>query len=308
MSRLRKQQKQQDIRISKRRLQRVLRLGCLPAAVIGPLALTGLIIAAFFRQAPYWAPVPQQYLFLRRFNTGLVVLLVCQIGAHWILGLMAASGGALAVGEGVDLRSRLIIAHRRLLIPTLAVFALRLLLLIWVAGAGVVVYLSGLILPDALRQQAALIRLDRVTTILVLGVMAVFAAYWLIGPFLRRRGSTALGALGAALAPDRKGRRWMAASARLGVGLAQLLLIAWGVGLVTLVLATAIDPYYDGGAYPFSSINSSWPEWQRLLRYRVSYLAAGAGILLAAGVQYGMAWVYRWAVPLALRLRRRAER
>jgi hypothetical protein len=297
-----------NIRISKRRLRRAFRLGCLPAAVIGPLALTGLLIAVFLRQAPFWVGTPQQYLFVQRFDTGLAVLLICQLAAHWLLGLMAASGGASAIGEQVSLRPRLIAVRRRLLIPTLAVFALRLLLLIWVVGAGVVVYLSGLILPDAVRAQAAFIRLDRTTTILALGVMAVFAAYWLIGPFLWTRSSVALGALGAALTPDRKSRRWMAASARLGVELAQLLLIAWGVGLVVLILATADDPYYYYmGSYAPPSPPSSWPGWEWFLRHRLSYLAAGAGILFTAALQYGLSWVYRWAVPLALRLRRRLE-
>jgi hypothetical protein len=297
---------QPSIRISKRRLRRALQLGCLPAAVIGPLAVTGFLILVYLRRAPFWAANPQQYLFGQRFAAGLVVLMVCHVLAHWLLGLMAASRGASAIGERVNLLPRLIVIRRRLLLPTLALFALRLILLIWVVGAGVVVFLSPLILPDAIRTQAAFIRLDRTRLILTLGVMAAFAAYWLAGPFLRVRGSTALGALGAALAPDRKSRRWMAASARLGVGLGQLLLVTWGLGLALLVLATLSDPHYST-ALPSPGNNPLWPRWQWYLQNRLSYLAVGAGIVLAAGLQIVMPWVYRQAAPLALRLRRWVE-
>jgi hypothetical protein len=302
---VKKTAQRQGLRIKKRTLRRASRLGCLPAAVIGPLAIVGLLIVRFYRQAPFWVASPQQYLFEKRFTAGLVVLIVCQVFAHWLLGLMAASGGASAIGEHCNPRPRLIVIRRRLLIPMLALFALRLMVLFWVVGAGVVVYRSALVLPDSIRTREAFVRLDRTTLILMLGVMAVFAAYWLAGPFLRVRGSTALGALGAALAPDRKSRRWMAVSARLGLGLAQLLLVTWGLGLAILILVTLSSPRYTS-MQPVIALGNMWPGWWTYWQYPLSYLALGAGIVLVAGLQIVMAWVYRWAAPLALRLRRGA--
>jgi hypothetical protein len=291
------------LRIKKRTLRRVFRIGCLPAAVIGPLAIVGLVILLFFRQPAIWAYVS---LFIARFNAGLVVLLLCHLATHWALGLMAARGGASAVGGGVKPGPRLIVVRRRLLIPTLALFAQRLVLLAWVVGAGAVVFWSKETLPDLVRPSATFIRLDRTRTILALGLLAVFAAYWLVGSFLRTRSSTALGALGAALSPDRGGRRWMAVSVRLGVGLAQLLLIAWGAGLVVLIAVTLINPQYSSARLAPLTFPDWSEQWQWLLRHNLSYLVVGAGILLVAGVQYVFSWVYCWAASLVLRLRRSA--
>jgi hypothetical protein len=294
------------LRIKKRTLRRVFRIGCLPAAVIGPLAIAGLVILLFLRQAPFWVTIPSQYLFVERFNAGLIVLSLCYLAPHWTLGLMAARGGASAVGRGVKPGPRLIVVRRRLLIPTLALFAQRLVLLAWVAGAGVAAFWSDLFLPDMLTPPAAFIRLDRTRTILALGLLAVLAIYWLVGPFLRTRTSTALGALGAALSPDRGGRRWLAVSARLGLGLAQLLLIAWGTGLVVLIAVTLINPQYSSARLAPLTFSDWSQQWRWLLGHNPSYLVAGVGILLVAGVQYGFSWVYCWAASLVLRLRRGA--
>lgn len=260
------------MRSGRRRWRRLARVGCIPAVI----TTTGGLILFFnlitFWRAPVWVSDPREYLITARMLLSLGILVAIQILGTWGLGLLAASGGAAASrARGQWLRSRLRIARRWMFVYAWALLLLRLIFLLGVALATVfaTTHLFGLrfdmdFLEDVLRAL-------RMGPILVGGGLLAAVLHWLIGPFLRMRYSSALGALAATWTKRRDESIWAALTARLGAGLAGALTLLWGGALLVLILAMIFDPY--------SSSTRTYPE---LFPQQPFYIAQILTVMLAA--------------------------
>ncbi len=126
-----------------------------------------------------------------------------------------------------------------------AVLALRLMLLAAMLVGGALILTRWLGEPITVEGATQFRRAFEARPLLILLPGAVALAQVLAGPFLRMRASVALGALGATLAAQRERRAWVAASARLGAGLALALGLIWGTAGGVLLMVVSYDPFYS---------------------------------------------------------------
>lgn len=267
-----------------------LRIGCVPAVILGTLlAILALSLLIFF-QAPPSIPDPMSYLVGGRLALSLIAVAGFQALASWVLGLAGALIGMRAAsGQGAFVRRRLAVLWRRVNIAAWTVVGLRVVLVLVVAVAAL--YLFTPVLGYHLRWDIA----DEIANFwpryipFLIVVILVCLAQWLVGPLLRLRYSLALGALGGAASQTRDQRPWLALSLRLGMDLAGLLTIAWGGTLLRILLGVIFDPV----TYP--SI-PQYPDFFPLLSPRggsiataLAFLAAGA--LIHTALQVTLTWL-----------------
>lgn len=231
------------LRDNKRRRRLLITIGCLPVTIITALALILVLNFVFFFQAPTWIPDKTSYLVAGRLLLSLGTLASMQMLVTWGIGLMAAFMGLrAAAGQGGLLIRRLAVIRRRLEIGTWAVVALRLVVVLILVASAAYLFTSllGFHLAWDFADSFSLF-VSRYPALFGLAA-SICLAQWLIGPFLRLRYSLALGALAGAWTRDRDYRPWLALSLRLGMGLAGLLALIWGITIVRLTVGIIFDP------------------------------------------------------------------
>jgi hypothetical protein len=244
--------------------QKTVRIGCLPATLL----LAGLVLAFFnavsFTNVPYWVASPRPYVIGGRLVLSGGVLIGLQAVGTWVLGLIAASKGGNAVsGRGELLQQRLIISRRRMSFLAWAVILLRLGVVVVLIMAAIYAFTPLLGRPLRWDTTTFVRAVFRSWPLPVALTIAVVLTHWLIGPLLRMRYSTALGALAATWAKQPADRSLLALTARLGAELAGYLAIVWGGGLIWLIVLTIMDPsYYSVSRFAGrpSTLSPSSPE------------------------------------------------
>jgi hypothetical protein len=226
------------------RLATFAHIGCLPLLVLGGLALIGLLVLITYRVPQPWITDAREWRISGRLSLILYGLISLQYVVSWILGLIAAAGGARVTAHGVDLRSRLRTAGREVRFAVFAVIGLRLLLIaaLVVSCLYAFTYVFGPPIDVAGALDIERLALLRPLSMIVAGGLLV--VHLLAGPWLRLRYSTRLGALAASYAKTREQRVWNALTARLGAGLTGALTLLWGSSIVSLVLSMILDPVF----------------------------------------------------------------
>lgn len=269
-------------RWSRRRWRRTVQIALLPLIAVG----TGMPILIFavlgFRSPPPWITDVRAYQIAGRLAVALTLLGSAQVAMTWIIGLLAARGGTLAArGQGALIRRRLRIVRRRFTVAVMGIILLRLAMVAVIALMGVYTYTRVLgptittLLPPPTRMRP-LLELTALTALTIAGL------HWIIGPVLRLRYSSALGALAAAYASGSEERIAAAVGARLGAGFAGALGILWSGTLVLLALLTISDPSSYTG--PPRSVNP--------YALPLFWLGVIALVLIMAVGQIVLAWVF----------------
>jgi hypothetical protein len=254
-----------------------------------------------YANAPSWVLNTREWVIAGRLSVSAGVLGGIQLLLSWGLGMFGARGGALAAkGQGRNLARRLRIVRRRLFVPSLALVFVRIALLGVVALAVIYAY-SELLGPGVFTGLPGLLRPATGYGLFVLAAVALLVPHWLIGPFLRVRYSTALGALAGTWARRDADRTALALSARLGAGLTGALALVWGWAGGLLAVLTIVNPSsYNTASYlidPYASL----PPLQPFLPF-----SAGLFVLIYAAGQLVLGEAY--TVMAQRRLKRRWPR
>jgi hypothetical protein len=221
-------------------------LAAMPLCVCLPIGLFSLLA---FSQPPSWVTNIREYQVNGRLGLIFTLLLLAAVAVTIILGIAAALAGASAAGGGGEsLRGRLRIVRRRLR-PFVAAAAFLRLALIGTFALGAA-YAYGRMfgprlntgLPGTVRE---IIGPDPMGWALLAAVLVP----WLIGPLLRVRLSTAVGALAATFTHGRIERTAYALGARFGLGLSAVLGGLWLLSGIMLVIQTIVDPVSSANSY-----------------------------------------------------------
>jgi hypothetical protein len=230
----------------RRRISALVTLAAIPLCVCLPIALVSLVS---FSQPPGWVTNVREYQVNGRLGLIFTLLLLVVVAVTVLLGIAAALAGATAAGGGgKSLRARLRIIRRRFRPYIAAAIFLRLSLIGAVALAAFYAYgrLFGLRLntglPGGVRE---LIGPDPMGW----GLLVALLIPWLIGPLLRVRLSTAVGALAATFTHGRIERTAYALGARFGLGLMAILGGLWLLSVVVLIIQTIVDPVSSTSSY-----------------------------------------------------------
>lgn len=263
------------IRIRRRMARRMARQGCIPATLLGTLLLLFACNAITFWNAPTWVNNRGDYLLTGRYTLSLSVLGVLQLLATWLLGLLAARAGtAAARSQGTLLRLRLSVARQRMMVYAWAVVILRLLILLALGVGAVLAYTTWLGLRLNWEVAVDVRQSWRAGWLIVLVALVAGTLHWVVGPFLRVRYSTALGALASTWVADRAQRTWAALTARLGAGLVGAVAILWGGAAGSLVVTQFLDRMERNGV-PLPELFPHWPDYVgRLLAVMLCGIAA----------------------------------
>jgi hypothetical protein len=214
--------------------------------VCQPIVLFSLIS---FSQPPGWVTNIREYQVNGRLGLIFTLLLLAVVTITVLLGIAAALAGAAAAGGGGEsLRTRLRIIRRRHRPYIAAAIFLRLSMIGVFALAAFYAYgrLFGprlnTGLPGGVRE---VIGPDPMGW----GLLAALLVPWLLGPLLRVRLSTAVGALAATFTHGRIERTAYALGARFGLGLMAILGGLWLLSVVVLIIQTIIDPVSSANSF-----------------------------------------------------------
>jgi hypothetical protein len=269
---------------------RLMQIGCLPFT----LALTGCLLLfvnlVVVSRAPLGVSNPDEYVLGQRLVGSLGLLAGLAVIGTWLLGLMGAGmSAAAASGQGGMISQRLEVLRDRAAVAAQAVFLLRLMFLIALAGSVLIGYMVITDVQDSIGD----LRLLRGIEIAALGLAAgTSLIHWLIGPFLRLRYSMALGVWGASWTRFRSRRVWMALTARMGAGMCGALTLFWGSALGSLIIATIRQPFSHSAALDFWMFVPFLPRysWQAVL----GLLGLSALIVLVMIGQLTLPPLYIW--------------
>lgn len=268
---------------SRIRTRRLLRIGCLPVTLGVAFLLIGLF-GFLFSIPPTYVRDRAEYQIAAFVSVSLIILLLLQLAATWLVGLLAANAGAQASkGSGQMLVRRLRVVRQRLAIPTLSVVLLRLGVVLVITVASVFAYtnlLSSTYRPEFLEW----LRRDSGNLYFLIALLGVALPYWLGGPFLRMRFSAALGALAGSWAKRADERTSYGLAARLGAGFAAVLAAMWGGAIGVLVVLSIVDPISRGSYYYSNRLPADLPA---LSSGAAAALLIGSVVLLA-GTQVGL--------------------
>jgi hypothetical protein len=204
---------------------------------------------------------------------------------------MAAGDGGRAVyvkGSESSLPLRVKQQTRSLASPVAALLIVRLAILSVIGLALVYAFTSifGSRLYWELTNIARLVLQAQLPlTLITIGLLLLV---WFLGPILRIRVSTALGALAGTFGKTAQSAVSQAISARLALGLAGVLTLLWGGSALGLVLTMLNDPVsqaytgYYGGPLSFPSVNTA--SWRAMVSYGLGGFALWMILHLAGGV------------------------
>jgi hypothetical protein len=279
--------------------QRAVRLGCIPAAALLGLGAVLAVNVLAIRSTPFWVLDPRAYQTERHLAATLVTLIVLAGLATWLAGLVGAASAAKAAGGGSAVRRRLAVVWRRVVPLAWAAAAVRLLLLVGLAVAGLIMLedLFGLYAWTGAAGEIALA--VRHFPLVMVGTAGLLAAYLLAGPFARLRYSTALGALAATWVRRRDERPWAGINAWLGAEMLGWLLLLWGIAAGMLTTLSIFDPSYDYAARGIELLPALPPAVGRILSIALG--AAALAVLHLGGMALLPTLLIAWA-------RRRAAR
>jgi hypothetical protein len=254
------------------RRRRALRRGCGPFG-LGAVAVTVLLaVAVTVINVPSFISDPFGYRVENGLAITLIIVAAFNVVATWLLGVLAARSGARAArGQGQLMRPRLAVARRQMLPHTLAVIALRVVLILTLVGIGLAVVASTSYfdnLNDAVRALFSRV-------LLAAPLLTVLGLHLLGGPVLRMFYSTALGAFGASTTSDRDARISAALTARAIAGVVGIVALVWGVVLFSLLLTTINQPI--SGIAPLFGDGRTWP----LRDDNISHFLQMASVVLA---------------------------
>lgn len=211
--------------------------------VVLGILITILINLVAFTNVPYYVADVRSYVVGGHLALSAGLLMIVQVIANWILGLIAAGRGSQTTRRGGGfLRHRLRLVFRTMWVAVVSLLGLRLVILgVFVVGS--ILTFTRWLGPSLYSADVAYIRDVASAQGLPLALLILIAcAQWLTAPFLRARYSAALGALGATWAAVPLEKAFMGLTFRLGAGLMASLAVLWGYGLVTLWYLTLTNP------------------------------------------------------------------
>lgn len=228
------------------RFERWSRLGCFPMMLLACVAAMLLAALIAWSNQPRYGVFNFARAYTDFFFISLVILAVIQTTAIWIIGIRAARMGSQAVRGGrASFRPRMHLIRQRLQVPTMAILLARGFAVVLVAVSIIIVLRDSSALIqfnpvwEGVRLLEAIWDIDPFFVIVVTGAVLL---HFIIGPWLRVRYSTMLGALAATFTRKPFERASLAATARLGVGLLLGLALLWGTVLAFTVVLLATDP------------------------------------------------------------------
>ncbi len=254
-----------------RRIMR--RIYLLSVALLTIGLLVGIDRLTFNRPQP-WVSDPRQYTLSGKLTLSLVLVFGMQMIATWLLSVRAARLAASGVPRagGQLLRARLRVIRRSLREEGLLIVLLRLGVFGVMAVAATYVYTDWFGRPISLELADLALQVIRRSSPLIGVPLALALVQSLVGPFLRVRYSTALGALAATCTADRRMRPWAGMAARLGAGLGFSLALLWGLTVVVLTYLTLTEP-----GPSFDALLRPLPVLRGLTNEAASLAVAAAG-------------------------------
>ncbi|GAB4479931.1 MAG: hypothetical protein Kow00124_26120 [Anaerolineae bacterium] len=269
-------------RASYRRRRIMRRIYLLSVALLTIGMLVGIDRLTFSSPQP-WIADPRQYMLSGKLTLSFVLVFTMQMIATWLISVraarMAASGVPRAGGQ--LLRARLRVIWRSLRGEALLIVLLRLGVFGVAAVAAIYVYTGWFGRPISSEPGDLILQvIRRGSPLLIILPLALALIQSLVGPFLRVRCSTALGALAATYTADRPMRPWAGMAARLGAGLAFSLALLWGLTVVVLTYLTLTEP-----GSSFDALLRPLPLLRGLTDEAASLAAAAAGAALVIALQ-----------------------